>query len=111
MRTALCTLLLLCQPPLSATAQEAADGDICLLATKKYSQGAVVVDDGVALTCQAGGHWHLADQVVHCVSEGKAHSAGGRIVAPGALGPVIQVCVKGRWMDQSSSEPANKARF
>ncbi len=106
-------IVLLLTLPTLVLAEEAAipTADTCLLATKKYSQGAVVVDNGVALLCQAGGRWRMGDQVVHCLSQGKAHSDGGRIVAPGPNGPIIQVCTKGRWTDQHTAAPASEASF
>ncbi|MEM9232237.1 MAG: hypothetical protein AAGB10_21815 [Pseudomonadota bacterium] len=85
-----------------APAEEAPRTDgLCLLATKKYSSGAVIVDDGDALHCQADGTWQLAAQVVHCLAQGKSYSSGGRITSPGPEGPIVQVCRKGQWWDQS----------
>ncbi|MEM9780383.1 MAG: DUF1496 domain-containing protein [Pseudomonadota bacterium] len=83
---------------------------MCRLATKTYSIGAVIVDDGVALRCQDGGAWELAAQVVHCLSQGKAYSAGGRITAPGPEGPLVQVCRKGQWEDEALL-PAEEAKL
>lgn len=104
-------LLLVLPAPVLAEEAAPPSADTCLLATKKYSQGAVVVDNGVALLCQAGGRWRMGNQVVHCLSQGKAHSDGGRIAAPGPDGPIIQICTKGRWTDQHAAAPASDASF
>ena len=82
--------------PMQTAAAAAETAGHCELASKDYSPGALVVDDGVAIRCGEDGSWTLAGQTLLCHYEGRSYSPGALLRALRDAGP-MQICTDGTW--------------
>ncbi len=75
--------------PMQTAAAAAETAGHCELASKDYSPGALVVDDGVAIRCSEDG-------TLLCHYEGRSYSPGALLRALRDAGP-MQICTDGTW--------------